>query len=383
MSAIIDSNDDMTEALILKISRFEEQCSRIHQELDRLSHEHDALPASNSTVLGILSQSEPHPPLNTLHGKLIEILKDLQNCEEDKADRDLWNQKVDFDVLFEKYPLFWESQSGQMSLTEMMKQGLDVNQAVGRLQNQTLIHQSVAHGLFNTLNFLLQHGAHVEPLDAALRTPLHYALAYFKGENALEIVKTLLDHGSSMQKADHFRATPLHFALNNEKVEALGLFQERGFDLKGYRNKWGDSMLHSAVELWVNHNQSASDFPPPLLSWLVCQEFDLNAQNQHGYTAVQVAAAHGSLELVQFLSAQGADLKSKTLEGESILEMIDDQHVDLKNWLKATLLAIEERDVLGEVVGGMMEPVDSMGQGKSSPSKSSSISTASVPPFRL
>ena len=74
-------------------------------------------------------------------------------------------------------------------------------------------------------------GKDVNARDSSQRTPLHYAIAFGKGEAGEEIFEQLLEAKSDLTAVDEKKNTPLHYACGYGKIFAVKALLEKGCDI--------------------------------------------------------------------------------------------------------------------------------------------------------
>jgi ankyrin repeat protein len=87
-----------------------------------------------------------------------------------------------------------------------------------------LLHLAAAQGNLEIAKLLLEHGAEVNALGQAKRTPLHHAAK----AGSLPVAEELLSHGANLEAMDESGDTPLFAAIRSEKWEVAKVFQGRG-----------------------------------------------------------------------------------------------------------------------------------------------------------
>ena len=125
-------------------------------------------------------------------------------------------------------------------------------------------------------------------------------------------VQELLDAGAPMDEMTPDGFTPLHYAAFFGHAALARLLVERGAPLDTpARNDMHVTPLHSAAS--GGHSEIA------LL--LVGAGADVNAAQQHGWTALHAAAQHGDAELAAALLARGADPAARAEDGTTPAEL--------------------------------------------------------------
>ncbi|XP_067678954.1 poly [ADP-ribose] polymerase tankyrase-like isoform X2 [Haliotis asinina] len=147
-----------------------------------------------------------------------------------------------------------------------------------------------ASGTLEMMKILLSHGADIDSLNKTLRTPLHLAVDYNKGNTYnFDLVLALINKGADLAIRDVRGRIPLHYA-----------FVKRG--------KHKDSSQSDPVELcrMVASNMKAGD---------------INIQDKFGCTPLHRAAFRGAKICCMYLMQMGADVNLKCVLGNTPLTM--------------------------------------------------------------
>jgi len=73
-------------------------------------------------------------------------------------------------------------------------------------------------------------GKDINARDSSSRTPIHYAIAFGKGDTGEEIFDLLLEAGADLTATDEKKNTPLHYACGYGKPFAVKALLEKGCD---------------------------------------------------------------------------------------------------------------------------------------------------------
>ncbi|KAI6170868.1 Ankyrin-1-like protein [Aphelenchoides bicaudatus] len=136
-------------------------------------------------------------------------------------------------------------------------------------------------------------------------TCLHLAAS----EGFHPIVQVLLDYGAETNLADQAGFSPIHLAANRGHLETVRLLINAGAD-PNRTTETGWSALHYAC--MGGHLE--------VVKLLLDIGVKLNA-DKHGWTALHSAAFQGHQKIVELLLRSGADMKLKTLRGESAWDL--------------------------------------------------------------
>ena len=157
------------------------------------------------------------------------------------------------------------------TVSDLLAQGIDPNTRDSTRpwpwseHRAAAIHIATINGHYDVVRTLLVHGARVDEPYRGFRRPLHEAVR--RGDSALTVL--LLDNGAAVDARDQTGYQPLHVACMEEQVNCAKLLVFAGAPV----------------------NTVGNDFRTPL---------------HH------VATNNGSMELVELLVANGADIKVRT-----------------------------------------------------------------------
>jgi ankyrin len=174
---------------------------------------------------------------------------------------------------------------------------------------------------------LVKHGAQVNIQSPAGFTPLYMAAQ----ENNAEVVKFLLDHGADQHIATQDGFTPMSIAVQQGHQTVVTLLMDN------------DESSHRRVKLPALHVAAKRDdvraatlllqaeLPARQRTSKISSSVNLMAKN--GFTALHMAAHHGSINVAELLIKCGADVNLKAQNGVSAL------HVASK-WGRADVVAL-------------------------------------------
>jgi len=94
------------------------------------------------------------------------------------------------------------------------------------------LHDAARYGDVEAVEDFIAIGKDVNARDSSQRTPLHYAIAFGKGDVGEEIFNILVEASSDLTAVDEKKNTPLHYACGYGKVFAVRALLEKGADTK-------------------------------------------------------------------------------------------------------------------------------------------------------
>lgn len=134
--------------------------------------------------------------------------------------------------------------AGQQNVVEeVLKAGVDVDEADSVRQDRTALHCAAMFGRDHVVRALISAGANIDVLDATGRTPLHYACTL--GHRAV-VVFLLLSRACTRTTASE-EDTPLHLAAARNHAGVIEDLFSFGKDFTGSTNAHGLTALHVAV----------------------------------------------------------------------------------------------------------------------------------------
>lgn len=161
------------------------------------------------------------------------------------------------------------------------------------------IFRTTCQGNYSRLDSLLQKSP-IDTLDNRGRSLLHWAVAC-KQE---ELFDYLVSNGIDIHLEDHDEETPLHLAVKFDRR----LYFEKLLDLESdndWTTNYGASLLGLAV---LDHNTF-------MVKQLIDKGVDIDATNERGSTALEIANRLGAKDMIHVLDSLGADHKKvRTIE---------------------------------------------------------------------
>jgi ankyrin repeat protein len=201
---------------------------------------------------------------------------------------------------------------------------------------ETLLHRAIINENTQVAEFLLNHGADIETVDAFGNTPLltsedediirllvergaHINAANSDGDTIMhncsargaddDILQFLLHHGASINSTNNKGETPLQLAIDNEQLDTASFLLQQGANPNTH-DKEGNTPLHQAVR---ENNED-------IITLLLTNGTDSNITNTEGNTPLHTAVSFSPASIVKLLIHYGADVNAKNKEGYSILD---------------------------------------------------------------
>jgi ankyrin repeat protein len=221
----------------------------------------------------------------------------------------------------------------------LIANGADVNAATK--YGGTPLHSADWRGSVEVLQCLVSHGADVNARDNNGKTPLHDA-----ANNSLEVLQYLASRVEDVNAKDDCGMTPLFIAVACNSLDAVKCLVSRGANV-GVKNNTDDTLLHNAshidrldvlqylVSLGLNDvnarnasgetpifNAVTSRYSLDILEYLVSQGADVNVKTDEGFTPLHEAVMSTDVEVVDYLIFHGADVDAKDNEGKTALDRI-------------------------------------------------------------
>jgi hypothetical protein len=92
------------------------------------------------------------------------------------------------------------------------------------------LHDAARYGDVEAVEDFIAVGKDINARDSSSRTPIHYAIAFGKGDAGEEIFNLLLEAGADLTATDEKKNTPLHYACGYGKPFAVKALLEKGCD---------------------------------------------------------------------------------------------------------------------------------------------------------
>jgi len=187
----------------------------------------------------------------------------------------------------------------------LLQHGAHVNWKDG--EGNTLLVNAVRFGFVDVTTVLLEHGADPNQTNLSNWTPLMYAA----WDDSAEIANLLIKHGAKLGAVDNDGLTPLAIACQNAKIKAADALVAAGADVNAPVAKGGYTPLMLA-------SLSGSS---ELVTALIAHGAKVNAVNPGGVTALMIAAANDRRNVVAVLLKSGADVNARSEDGRTALSI--------------------------------------------------------------
>lgn len=208
----------------------------------------------------------------------------------------------------------------------------------GALYRQSLFLQAVYEKKREIITAMLGAGVDVNTTDPRGNTALHYAVR----SNSVAIIRELIEAGADIEARNHDNFTPLMLAICKRRCEAATVLMQAGADKHAFGGELNESIVAMCSRYlteidgnilrkvdWrtgISRGWQFAGLQSKHLSKLLmdcCWNADIDMakelikaganpdyQDGRGYTPLMLASAGGSLELVQYLLEQGADINA-------------------------------------------------------------------------
>ena len=185
--------------------------------------------------------------------------------------------------------------------------------------NQKLF-EAVENGNIREVETLLKQRANINAQNKYYDTLLHWAvwLGYY------DMVQFLIDNGADPFIEDTFGETPLD-SCDNEKIRKLleNYMDEYKKNPDKYKQKT-KQIQENGVHSIENNDLLYYAFDNNLIEVKKCvysKNYDINVQDDKGYTPLMYAIMNHNLKMVEFLVEHGADINLCNNKGQSPLKI--------------------------------------------------------------
>jgi ankyrin repeat protein len=170
------------------------------------------------------------------------------------------------------------------------------------------LHEAVLYGHLDTVKNFIAHGAQINALDYAGKTPLHYATCNRYSSDRLEIVRVLLAAHANIEIQDSEGYTPLLLAVNYDDLDVVSVLLSTHANINT-QNFLGETPLLLAAQY------NCLD----IVKVLLAAHANIEAQGHSGATPLHLAAEYGNLDIVKVLLAAHANIEAQDNDGNTPL----------------------------------------------------------------
>ena len=161
---------------------------------------------------------------------------------------------------------------------------------------------------------LVQQGADVNVRDNDSWTPLIRA----SWNDNLEIVKYLVENGADINAKNKEGNTALKWASYHGELEIVKLLVEHGADINIKNNRRRTALIEASTRTFFSNPRGLET-----IKYLVEHSADINAKDDEGNTALYWVSRFGNLEIVKLLVEHSADDIDVALKTASIHENLE------------------------------------------------------------
>ena len=190
----------------------------------------------------------------------------------------------------------------------IIKHGADVN--VADSQSVTPLLLACERGALETINVLINAGAHINITDSYGETWIHWAM---KGNCSKETLRAIISHGTDINTANDMHCTPLMLACMLGKVEYINQLLHAGADIE-IRGFKGATCIHHAIGR-IPYRIIGKD----ILQTIIDHGADVNATDNHGKTALMEACEMRNVDAINILLDAGIDTNISDSFGNTCL----------------------------------------------------------------
>ncbi len=172
----------------------------------------------------------------------------------------------------------------------------------------TALHLAAQYNQIAAVKALLATGMDVNIRNEKGETPLYSAVRFRR--SGIRLLECLLGAGANVNVKATNGNTPLHMAAPS-KFEIAEWLINKGADVNA-KNESGRIPLHAAPE-WGDRGLDK-------VNLLIRHGSKVDVKDQEGWTPLHQAAGSGSIEIVQRLIANGADINAQTTDGRKPMD---------------------------------------------------------------
>ena len=172
----------------------------------------------------------------------------------------------------------------------------------------TYLHLLAAHGVLDSVKYLIQKDMDPNRTDSYQRTPLHYCVFAYHSDETDEVFRHLVANGSDINMQDQDGRSPLHLAFTGYggDEQTLDPLIQCGAD-PNLKDNNGNTPLHYAL----------ASTTVDMIKMLIDHGADVNVSNHTGVTPLHVAYGGNFQVAAQILLENGADSTKKDKKGRT------------------------------------------------------------------
>ena len=192
----------------------------------------------------------------------------------------------------------------------LIEYGADVN--IKNNADWTPLHWTASNGYYDVAKLLIENGADVNIKDEDGWTPLHEAA--FKGN--IDIGKCLIENGADPFIKNKNGKTPLDICQNDDIRQLLEKYMEEYHSIQEKIKRNESSIFDNDLLDSAYYNNLIE-----VKKCVYSGKFDINVQDDKGYTPLMHAITNHNLQMVEFLVEHGADINLCNNKGQSPLKI--------------------------------------------------------------
>ncbi|KAH9503466.1 hypothetical protein Btru_068005 [Bulinus truncatus] len=202
----------------------------------------------------------------------------------------------------------------------------------------TSLHQCCIDDNEEMLKLLLEYGANVNACDSEMWTPLHAAATC----GHVNLCRHLIERGAELLAVnadgnmpydicedeitlDYIESEMAKRGITQEQIDNTRLTTERQMlnDLKDLSASGGDLELKDVTGASMLHVAAANGYVE-VVDFLLDHHVSVDARDNDSWQPIHAAAYWGQLDILELLVQNGADLDSKTKNGETPFDLSED-----------------------------------------------------------
>jgi len=283
-------------------------------------------------------------------------------------------------------PLYNAVGKGNLELVDLLvRAGADLNYKGGKARMTTMLISAIISAALPVVKnpesvpvvkYLIQKGVNIDELDERD----YSAVGVAASQSLNDIVKVLVDAGADInQKQGEFKQTLIMLALHDDNTELVKYLIQKGVDVKAqatdgetalylaaaYGNiEAADALLRAGADI---DKESSIGFSPlfraiqkkntDMALYLISKGADVNSRDTRDFTPAYAAAEAGDLVSLKKLAEAGADLNVQGggREWSPIMKAAFDGNIDIVRYLKSQGVDLDLTDSEGNTALDLAE----------------------------